>query len=89
MRKAAITISYDEEKLNALRLYLEQKGMQPEAELTKALDALFTKSVPANVRDFIEMRAGASPAAEPKPSRRPKPAPPSTAAAEQEPGARM
>ena len=26
MKKATITLSYDEEKLSALRLYLEQKG---------------------------------------------------------------
>lgn len=55
MKKATITISYDEEKLNALKLYLGQKEIQPEDELTKALDTLYSKVVPANVREYIEM----------------------------------
>ena len=73
MKKATITISFDEEKLNALKLYLGQKGTQTEDELTRALDTLYSKTVPAGVREFIEMRSGESPAAAPKPPRRPKP----------------
>ena len=41
MKKVTISISYDEEKLSALKLYLDQKQMQVEDELTKALDALY------------------------------------------------
>ena len=37
MKKVTISISYDEEKLSALKLYLDQKQMQVEDELTKAL----------------------------------------------------
>ena len=54
MKKATITISYDEEKLNALKLYLSQKGTTVEDELN-------TKSVPVGVREFIEMRNGTPP----------------------------
>lgn len=60
MKKAMITISYDEEKLSAVKLYLEQKGMQVEDELTKALETLYTKNVPAGVREFFELRFGAA-----------------------------
>lgn len=60
MKKVTITISYDEEKLSALKLYLGQKDLTTEDELTKALDTLYTKSVPAGVREFIEMRSGVS-----------------------------
>lgn len=74
MKKVTISISYDDEKLNALKLYLSQKGTQVEDELTKALDALYNKTVPSGVRDFIEMRSGENPAPTPKPPRRPKPA---------------
>ena len=72
MKKTTINISYDEEKLNALKLYLEQKGMQTENELVKALDALYAKNVPTGVREFIDLRSGmiVSPAA--KLSRKPK-----------------
>lgn len=71
MKKITISISYDEEKLSALKLYLEQKGTQVEDELTNALEALYSKNVPAGVRDFIAMRSGTEP--EPPKVKKPKP----------------
>ncbi len=56
MKNATVTISYDEEKLSALRLYMEQKNLSVETELTQALENLYTKNVPSNVRDFIDLR---------------------------------
>ena len=50
MKKATITVNFDEEKTAALKLYLEQKGTSIEKEVAKALETLFTKSVPAGVR---------------------------------------
>lgn len=75
MKKATITISYDEEKLNALKMYLGQKDKdtQVEDELTKALDTLYSKTVPSGVREFIDMRAGINPVPASKPPRRAKP----------------
>ena len=58
MKKANITIAYDAEKLSALKLYLGQKNLSVEAELVAATDTLYIKTVPANVRDFIELQAG-------------------------------
>ena len=58
MKKANITIVYDAEKLSALKLYLGQKNLSVEAELIAATDNLYIKTVPANVRDFIELQAG-------------------------------
>ena len=78
MKKDTITIPYDEEKLAALRLYLEQKGQSVEQEMVSAMDALYAKAVPGNVREFLDLRSGM----EVKPAekrRRPKPQ------AEQEP----
>lgn len=66
MKKVTINISYDEEKLSALKLYLDQKQTQVEDELTKALDALYSKNVPAGVRDFLDMRSGTVEPASPK-----------------------
>ncbi len=37
-----------------------------ENELTKALDALYSKNVPAGVRDFLDMRSGTVEPAPPK-----------------------
>ena len=58
MKKANITISYDAEKLSALKLYMGQKNQNVEAELVAATDTLYIKTVPSNVRDFIELQAG-------------------------------
>lgn len=58
MKKISISVSYDEEKLSALKLYLEQKDMQVETELEKSLDTLYQKTVPAGVREFIDLRSG-------------------------------
>lgn len=71
MKKTTINISYDEEKLSALRLYLEQKDQTLENELIVAADTLYAKSVPANVREFIDLRAGCVKPAEKK--KKPKP----------------
>lgn len=72
MKKVTVTISFDEEKLSALRLYLKPKDQQVEPELEKALDTLYTKTVPQGVREYIDMCA-ASPRSAPK-SRRQRPA---------------
>ena len=55
-----ITISYDDEKLSALRLYLGQKDGKVEDELLEALEVLYQKTVPANVRNYLDMKSGLS-----------------------------
>lgn len=78
MKKATITISYDEERLNALKLYLSQKGTSVEDELNKDMDTLYAKSVPAGVREFIELRNGNTPAkTSPPKTKKTKPSVPS------------
>lgn len=72
MKKATISISFDEEKLNALKIYLAQKDAQVESELEKALDTLYAKTVPAGVRAFIDMKSGGASDLAPKPPRRPR-----------------
>lgn len=57
MKKATIAVSYDSEKLNAIRLYLKQKDQTLEGELVKAVDSLYNRIVPQGVRDFFEMQA--------------------------------
>lgn len=73
MKKTTFNFSFDEDKASALVLYLSQKDTTAEAELEKALDTLYSKTVPAGVRDFIDMKSGtSSPSAVPK-ARKPKP----------------
>ena len=59
MKKTNITVAFDDEKLSALKMYLGQKNTTVEKELTKALDVLYGKTVPAGVREFIALRTGA------------------------------
>ena len=56
MKKINIAIAFDEEKLTALKMYLGQKNMTVEKELEKALDALYGKTVPAGVREYLALR---------------------------------
>ena len=54
--KKNVSIPIDEEKLTTLRIYMEQKNVDLEEELTKAIDSLYLKYVPIAVRDFFAMR---------------------------------
>ena len=44
------------EKLLALRMYAEQRGVSVEEELAQAAEAMYQKVVPANVRAFVDMK---------------------------------
>ena len=54
--KKCIMVSYEEEKLLALRMYAEQRGVSVEEELAQAAEAMYQKIVPANVRAFLDMK---------------------------------
>ena len=54
--KECIMVSYEEEKLLALRMYAEQRGVSVEEELAQAAEAMYQKVVPANVRAFVDMK---------------------------------
>ena len=63
MKQVNVTISFDEEKLTALKRYMGKKDLEPEAELVTALVKLYEKYVPAPVREYIdESDAPAAPA---------------------------
>ena len=59
--KKTITVSVNEEKLSAIEMYLGQKDTTLEAELDKFVEQTYTKVVPQNVRDFIDMMADKKP----------------------------
>ncbi len=62
MKQAAITIKYDEEKLNAIKQYMGKKDADLEAELNEVLGKLYEKYVPQAVREYIESRENVPPA---------------------------
>lgn len=49
-----ITVSMDSEKIKALRRYINKKDVSIENELTDALNKLYEKYVPVQVREYIE-----------------------------------
>ncbi len=59
--KKTITVSINEEKLSAIAMYLAQKDTTLAAELDKFVEQTYTKVVPQNVRDFIDMMADKKP----------------------------
>ena len=76
MKKTSITITWEEDKLSALRLYLAEKDVQVEEALAKALESLYAKAVPQPVQHYLELRSGtADSTAPPKPRPEPKPEP--------------
>lgn len=54
MKQGNLAISFEEEKLAALRRYMGKKELNLEAELTDALTKLYEKYVPAPVREYID-----------------------------------
>ena len=57
MKKAGISIFYDDEKLLAIRMYMKQKDLDIKSELEKTIDGMYARYVPSNVREFIDMKA--------------------------------
>lgn len=74
MKQVNVTISFDEEKLTALKRYMGKKDLEPEAELVTALVKLYEKYVPAPVREYID--ESDAPAAPARPKRSAKPSVP-------------
>jgi len=53
MKQTTIQIHCDSRQLEALRHYMGQKNLAPEAELEDCLDQLFQKHIPKNLHDFL------------------------------------
>ena len=56
-KKSIVQIEYDAEKVEALRFYLGERNVTLENELLEAMDAIFRKNVPAQVRGYINRNA--------------------------------
>ena len=56
MKKTSVSIMYEDEKLNAVKMYMSQRDLDFKEELEKSVDSLYAKYVPANVREFIDMK---------------------------------
>ena len=73
MKKYSVSFEYDEERIKALKKYLEAKNSSLEAEIFKAMDNLYHKTVPAGVREYLDLMAGVEPSPKKPPAKRPHP----------------
>ncbi len=66
MKKATITISFEQEKLKAVQFYMSKNSTSLEAELDDFMGRLYKKFVPAQTREYIESREGSEEPARPR-----------------------
>ena len=57
MKQVAIQIPFDDEKLEALKIFLSQKDQTAEAVIGELVDGLYRKTVPLKVREYIDKRS--------------------------------
>ena len=75
MKQVNLTITFDEEKLSALKRYMSKKELDLDREMTDALVKLYENYVPAPVREYID-ESDVPASAPAKPKRTAKPAVP-------------
>lgn len=56
MKKATVTVTFDSEKLNAVKQYMDKKDAALQGELDDFMGKLYEKYVPAPVREYIESK---------------------------------
>ena len=74
MKKATVTIAFDDEKLGALEFSLRKEHSSVQEHLEDALNALYEKTVPEPLREYLDSKAVPAP----KPKRTAKSAAPKT-----------
>ena len=57
MKKTNLQVSFDADKLNALQFYMAKKELKVEDELLAHLDRLYEKTVPVQVREYVESQS--------------------------------
>lgn len=72
MKKVSVTVQYDEEKLNTVKIFLEKKGLTLSEEIVKFIDGLYNKNVPAQVREFLELKRSSQKESAPKQNAKPR-----------------
>lgn len=71
MSKVNITLTIDEERLNALEFSLKKENSSVQAKMDEALRQLYEKTVPEPLREYLDSKTASSA----KPRRPVKPAP--------------
>ena len=83
MKKTTVTVTFDDEKLGALEFSLRKEHSSVQEHLEDALNALYEKTVPEPLREYLDSKAVPAP----KPKRTAKSAAPKTPNSEPKPAA--
>lgn len=75
MQKTSITLSFDDEKLDALEFSLKKENSSVQKRMDEALRQLYEQTVPEPVREYLDSRATPPSVSRPRPKRPPKPIP--------------
>lgn len=76
MNKVPLTLSFEEEKLDAMEVFLKKDGSSVQKKLEETMKKLYEEVVPELVREFVDAKAGVKPkrpAPPPQPKADPKP----------------
>ena len=84
MKKTNITLTFDDDKLDALEFSLRKEHSSVQSRMDDALKQLYEQAVPEAVREYLDSKA--APAAV-KPTRPVKPAAPKPQSSEPKPAA--
>lgn len=61
MGKVSITLSFEEDKLEAMEICLKKDGSSVQKKLEESLKKLYEEVVPEPVREFVDAKAGIKP----------------------------
>ncbi len=78
MKKATVTISFDQEKLKAIQFYAGKSGSSLKSDLDEFMEKLYKRYVPSQTREYIESMAEPEEQPRPRPARSPRSAAPDT-----------
>lgn len=78
MKKATVTVSFEQEKLKAVQFYAGKNDTSLELELDTFMEKLYKKYVPSQTREYIESMAEPEEQPRPRPARSPRSTTPDT-----------
>lgn len=76
MNKVPLTFSFEEDKLEAMEVFLKKDGSSIQKKMEETLKKLYEEVVPEPVREFVDAKAGGKPKRPaPPPKSKPDPKP--------------
>lgn len=71
MKNTTLSVTFNTEKLDALRFHMDKKEADLQTELNETVQRLYEKYVPQATREYLDDKVSRSPAARDRPRRLP------------------